>query len=192
MALIATMLKKFNYFFHQPEIDLSFPSYALRMNDQTFQVMKASDENISDLLVLEEQFYSGKTPWNKFSFESELKKHANSIYLVVYKESTLVAFVGMRIQAQEGHITNIAVKPTYQHQGIGTYLLKLMIELAKRNHAVQMTLEVRVDNSIAKKLYQSLGFKANFIRKNYYASEQMDALNMIKKFTSDIKEEALN
>lgn len=192
MALIANMLKKFNYFFHQPEIDLSFPSYALRLNSQTFQVMKASDENISDLLVLEEQVYSGKTPWSKFSFESELKKHANSIYLVVYEGSTLVAFVGMRMQAQEGHITNIAVKPTYQHQGIGTYLLKVMIELAKKNQAVQMTLEVRVDNVGAKNLYQSLGFKPNFIRKNYYAAEHIDALNMIKNLTSNTQEEVAN
>ena len=191
MALIATMLKKFNYFFHQPEIDLSFPSYALRLHDQTFQIMKASDENISDLLILEEQVYSGKTPWNKFSFESELKQHANSIYLVVYEGSILVAFVGMRMQAQEGHITNIAVKPTYQRQGIGTYLLKVMIELAKKNRAVQMTLEVRVDNNGAKSLYQSLGFKPNFVRKNYYVSEHMDALNMIKSLTNKTEGEAI-
>lgn len=191
MALIATMLKKFNYFFHRPEIDLSFPSYALRLHDQTFQIMKASDENISDLLILEEQVYSGKTPWSKFSFESELKKHANSIYLVVYEGSTLVAFVGMRVQAQEGHITNIAVKPTYQRQGLGTYLLKVMIELAKKNRAIQMTLEVRVDNNGAKSLYRSLGFKPNFVRKNYYASEQMDALNMIKNLVNKTEEGAV-
>lgn len=192
MALIATMLKKFNYFFHQPEIDLTFPSYALRLNGQTLQIMKASDENISDLLILEEQVYSGKTPWNKFSFESELKKHSNSIYLVVYESSTLVAFVGMRLQVQEGHITNIAVKPSYQHQGIGTYLLNTMIELARKNHAVQMTLEVRVDNDNAKSVYQGLGFKPNFVRKNYYVSEHVDALSMIKKLTDREGEEVLN
>lgn len=192
MALIATMLKKFNYFFHQPEIDLTFPSYALRLNGQTLQIMKASDENISDLLILEEQVYSGKTPWNKFSFESELKKHSNSIYLVVYESSTLVAFVGMRLQAQEGHITNIAVKPSYQHQGIGTYLLNTMIELARKNHAIQMTLEVRVDNDNAKSVYQGLGFEPNFVRKNYYVSEHVDALSMIKKLTDREGEKVLN
>lgn len=189
MALIATMLKKFNYFFHPDEIDLSFPSYAVRMNNQTFQVMKASDENIADLLVLEKEVYSGRTPWNKFSFESELKKHSNSIYVVMYEGSTLVAFVGMRLQAQEGHITNIAVKPSYQHGGIGTYLLKTMIEIASRNGAIQMTLEVRTDNEKAKSVYKNLGFVPNFIRKNYYINEHADALSMILKI-NELEEEA--
>lgn len=186
MALIATMWKKFNCFFHQPQIDLSFPSFAVRINNQTFQVMKAADENISDLLVLEEEVYSGRTPWSRFSFKNELQKHNNSIYLVVYESSKLVAFIGMRLQAQEGHITNIAVKPSYQRQGIGTFLLKTMIELAEKNGAIQMTLEVRTDNNQAKSVYQKLGFKPNFIRKNYYIKEHVDALSMILKI-SDIK-----
>ena len=41
--------------------------------------MKASDENIADLLGLEQEVYFGRTPWSRFSFKSELKKHANSL-----------------------------------------------------------------------------------------------------------------
>lgn len=190
MDLIAIMWKKFSYFFHPDKIDLSFSPFAMRLNGQTLQVMKASDENISDLLVLEQEVYSGRTPWNKFSFKNELQKHTNSIYLVVYEGSTLVAFIGMRMQAQEGHITNIAVKPAYQHQGIGTFLLKLMIDLARKNNAVQMTLEVRTDNEEAKGVYKKLGFEPNFVRRNYYISEHADALSMILKL-SDIKKKEI-
>lgn len=182
MVVIATMLKKFSVFLHPVEIDLSLPSFAVRRNGQTLQIMKASDENIADLLYLESLVYSGRTPWNKFSFKNELKKNKNSIYVVVYDGSIIVGFVGMRIQAQEGHITNIAVNPIYQHQGIGTYLLKLMVNMAKRNHAVQMTLEVRIDNYSAQSVYKKSGFLANFVRKNYYIAEHADALNMILKF----------
>ncbi len=107
MVQIATMLRKFSLFFHPVEIDLSFSPFALRLENETYQIMKASDENIADLLKLEQEVYFGRTPWGRFSFKSELKKHANSLYLVVYQGSTLVGFVGMRMQAQEGHITNI-------------------------------------------------------------------------------------
>lgn len=192
MALIATMLKKFNYFIHDDEIDLSFPPFAVRMQERTLQVMQASDENIADLLVLEQEVYSGRTPWNNFSFKTELQKHANSLYVVVYEGSTLVAFVGMRMQAQEGHITNIAVKPSYQRQGIGTFLLRTMIKVAMRNHARQMTLEVRTDNEAAKSVYKKLGFKPNFVRKNYYLTEHADALSMLLKISELKREEVVN
>ncbi|MDE7049865.1 MAG: ribosomal protein S18-alanine N-acetyltransferase [Lactobacillus sp.] len=183
------MLRKFSLFFHPEEIDLSFSPFALRLDNQTYQIMKASDENIADLLGLEQEVYFGRTPWSRFSFKSELKKHANSLYLVVYQGSTLVGFIGMRMQAQEGHITNIAVKPAFQRRGIGEFLLRTMIEIAQRNHAVQMTLEVRSDNYNAQSLYRKIGFRDNFIRKNYYLAEHADAVSMIKKIADKEQEE---
>ncbi len=56
------MLKKFSLFFHPAEIDLSFSPFALRLDNQTYQIMKASDENIADLLGLEQEVYFGRTP----------------------------------------------------------------------------------------------------------------------------------
>ena len=58
-----------------------------------------------------------------------------------------------------------------------------MIGIAQKNRAVQMTLEVRSDNYNAQSLYRKLGFKDNFIRKNYYTIEQADAISMIKELT---------
>ncbi len=95
----------------------------------------------------------------------------------------------MRMQAQEGHITNIAVKPAFQRRGIGEFLLRTMIEIAQRNHAVQMTLEVRSDNYNAQSLYRKIGFRDNFIRKNYYLAEHADAVSMIKKIADKEQEE---
>ena len=86
------MLKKFkllNQFFHPEEnkVDMSFSPFITTIGGLTLQVMQAGDENIPDLLVLERQVYSGHTPWSKFSFETELRKRQNSLYLVVYHAS---------------------------------------------------------------------------------------------------------
>lgn len=54
-----------------------------------------------------------------------------------------------------------------------------MIDRARENESDCVTLEVRTDNEIAQRLYQSLGFKGNFIRKNYYQDTHTDALNMV-------------
>ena len=75
MARIATMLKKFSLFFHPVEIDLSFTPFALRLDNETYQIMKASDENIADLLGLEQEVYFGRTPWSRLYFYIEIKKH---------------------------------------------------------------------------------------------------------------------
>ncbi|NRN93139.1 N-alpha-acetyltransferase RimI [Lactobacillus helveticus] len=175
------MLKKFNQFFHQSvnQIDMSFTPFILVINGKILQVMQANDDNIPDLLVLEQQVYSGRTPWSQFSFATELRKRNNSLYLVVYHASNLVAFIGARFSPEETHITNIAVSPLYQHQHIGHYLMEMMINSARDKGSDCVTLEVRTDNEIAQRLYRSLGFTGNFIRKNYYQDTHTDAINMV-------------
>ncbi|WP_025080029.1 ribosomal protein S18-alanine N-acetyltransferase [Lactobacillus hamsteri] len=175
------MLKKFNDFFHPVEnrININFSPFIMTVNGKVLQVMQATDNDIPGLLILEKQVYSGQTPWSSFSFESELKKRKNSLYLVVYQASTLVAFIGARFYSRETHITNIAVAPQFQGQHIGKRLMELMIDRARENDNECVSLEVRIDNEIAKKLYRSLGFEEIFIRKNYYQDTHTDAINMI-------------
>ena len=142
------------------------------------QVMQATDDNIPDLLILEKQVYSGSTPWSSFSFKTELAKRQNSLYLVVYHESTLVAFIGARFHPRETHVTNIAVAPEFQRKHIATYLMNFIIDKARINDSEAVSLEVRVDNRGAQSLYRKLGFKSTFIRKNYY-QDDTDAINMM-------------
>lgn len=178
------MLKKFrriNDFFH-PEanrVKMNFSPFVMLNHGQILQVMKATDNDIPALIVLEKEVYSGHTPWSSFSFKTELEKRKNSLYLVVYNASNLVAFIGARFHPREAHITNIAVAPAYQNQHIGRRLLELMIERARQNQSECVSLEVRIDNQVAKHLYRSLGFEATFIRKNYYQNIHTDAVNMV-------------
>lgn len=173
------MLKKFNQFFHPRSlVDVSFTPFAVNINGKILQIMQATDDNIPDLLLLEEQVYSGRTPWSQFSFKTELRKRNNSLYLVVYNESKLVAFIGARFTPEEAHITNIAVAPQFQNQHIGHYMMELMINRARKNNCDCVSLEVRIDNEAAQHLYRVLGFEGNFIRKNYY-QDSTDAMNMV-------------
>lgn len=174
------MLKKFKNFFHPIEnkIDMSFSPFIISIDGKRMQVMQATDDNIPDLLILEKQVYSGSTPWSSFSFKTELAKRKNSLYLVVYYESILVAFIGARFHPRETHITNIAVTPEFQRKSIATYLMNFIIDKARNNGSEAVSLEVRVDNKGAQSLYRKLGFKPTFVRKNYY-QDNTDAINMI-------------
>ena len=184
MDRIVIMLKKFkglNQFFHlaQNKVNLTFSPFVVTIDKQVLQVMQASDDDIPNLLMLEQKVYSGYMPWDELSFRTELNKRKNTLYLVVYHVSTLIAFIGVRFRSREAHITNIAVAPEFQHQHVGTFLMQLMIERARQNGSECVSLEVRVDNELAQKFYQLLGFEATFIRKNYYQDIATDALNMV-------------
>ena len=90
----------------------------------------------------------------------------------------IVGFIGSWIMADEAHITTIAVREAYRRQGIGELLLISAIELAMELKADIVTLEVRVSNTGAQKLYSKYGFTQVGLRKGYYTDNREDAIIM--------------
>ena len=76
-------------------------------------------------------------------------------------------------------IDNIEVDFAHRGKGIGTKLMSYLISLAMEKKVVNITLEVRVSNEIAKHLYKKFGFKEVALRKFYYGDE--DAILMEKQ-----------
>ena len=76
------------------------------------------------------------------------------------------------------HIANIAVAPTFRHMGLARRLLRHTLQRAAKDGMRYATLEVRVSNSAARALYESLGFEVAGRRKRYYRDNQEDALSM--------------
>ena len=90
----------------------------------------------------------------------------------------IIGFTSMWVMADEAHITNIAVRQSHQRQGIGELLLISIIDLANELKASIVTLEVRVSNLVAQKLYRKYGFEQVGLRRNYYTDNREDALLM--------------
>lgn len=181
MQKIQVMLKKFSEFWHEePAKNMEFEPYVTTINGHLLQLMKASDEIIVDLLQLEQKVYAGRTPWDKFSFKTELAKWRNSLYLVAYESSQLVGFIGMRLNEKDMHITNIAVDPQYQRQGIGKLLLQIAIDKGYQNDARTVSLEVNINNKKARNLYHNFGFDVTQVHEKYYQDDgtNADALEM--------------
>ena len=80
----------------------------------------------------------------------------------------ITGFAGFWVMADEAHITTIAVRETYRRQGIGESLLISIISLATELKARMVTLEVRVSNTVAQKLYTKYGFTQVGIHRGYY------------------------
>lgn len=68
-------------------------------------------------------------------------------------------------------IENIFVLEDYRGIGIGNKLMAYLVSIAIENRAVNITLEVRESNEIAKRLYKKFGFREVAMRHHYYGDE---------------------
>jgi ribosomal-protein-alanine N-acetyltransferase len=91
---------------------------------------------------------------------------------------SIVGYAGLWLMTDEAHITTIAVDPDFQGNGIGELLLVALIDRAKQIGARWLTLEVRVSNDVAQRLYEKYTFKEMGIRRRYYSDNAEDALVM--------------
>lgn len=106
--------------------------------------------------------------WSVDVLKSELL-NSNSKYLVAKKENEIIGFAGIWKAVDDIHITNIVVKKSFRNKGIGSIILKQLIEISKLEQNINsITLEVNIKNVPAQKLYEKFGFKNVGIRKRYY------------------------
>lgn len=145
------------------------------MNKQLiFRLMEAKD--IDQIMRIEKECFA--TPWSRESFENELTENRYALYIVLEEEDQVIGYCGSWLIIDEIHITNIAILPEHRGRKLGEALLTKVMEIARREGARRMTLEVRVSNHVALSLYRKLGFQEGGIRKNYYTDNYEDALVM--------------
>jgi len=118
-----------------------------------------------------------RTPWSRSMFASELAK-STSICLGAFQGEDLIGYIVNSRYVDAWHVMNVAVDPDYQRRGIATRLLERLFELTRDEHRRGYTLEVRVSNESAIRLYEKLGFTAHGIRRGYYTDNREDAVIM--------------
>ena len=127
---------------------------------------------------------SFNAPWPANAYRSELETNRLASYLVARIGDEIAAYGGMWLMVDEGHIITFAVHPAWRRQHIGERLLLSFIDLAVDRGAHEATLEVRLSNLPARRLYEKFGFRPVGIRKNYYQELNEDALIM---WTDDVR-----
>jgi len=133
-------------------------------------------KDASDVWEIEKLSFS--FPWSLDSFILEIEQNQCARYYTAKIGGKAVGYGGMWLILDEAHITNIAVHPDYRRQGIGRLLMQTLIREAAALGIERMTLEVRVSNHEAIRLYKRMGFEEGGIRKKYYPDNQEDALIM--------------
>ncbi len=143
-----------------------------------FTVRPAEEYDISAIASLEEECFS--SPWSENSLKESMAA-STRFFVAQNKKGEILGYGGVSVICDEAYITNIAVTSESRRKGIGTYLVARIISEARLSAAF-VSLEVRVSNKTAIRLYEKLGFKQEGRRKNFYISPTEDALIMTKRF----------
>ncbi len=143
-------------------------------------IRKLDYQDVDAVCQLEEEAFS--KPWHKQSF-LEMIENKDALYLVAITEKNqVVGCCGLRNIVGEGDISNVVVKKEFQNRGIATQMISELLKKGKEIYQIEaFTLEVRVKNQYAIRLYQKFGFVSEGIRKDFYEKPKEDAMIMWKR-----------
>ena len=140
-----------------------------------------TEHDLVEVCAIEEM--SDLSVWGWEAYHNEMQSGMDTIMLVARLASRtaqfeLAGFIVARVIADELHVNNVAVRPEFRGQGLGSVLLQTTLDRARKREAKVAQLEVRAGNAAAQKLYHRCGFAAVGRRRNYYRQPTEDALLM--------------
>ena len=166
----------------------------------TVSFRQANEEDLDGIVRLEERCFP-EEPWSRQMFTEELKNEM-ALFMVAEarddepaesespetadagsaaetKGELIGYFVAWAIPPLESQVGSIAVLPEYRRHGIGRRFMEILFDICREFGIPDIYLEVRVSNTPAIKLYESMGFKTDGLRKQYYQNGE-DAYTMAR------------
>jgi ribosomal-protein-alanine N-acetyltransferase len=116
-------------------------------------------------------------PWSERFFRQEIEVECARSFLAE-SEGRIAGYILFWLLPGEIDIHNIAVHKDFRRRGLGRRLLENVIMEGRNRASARITLEVRKSNTVAQKLYESLGFTVSGVRSGYYSDDGEDALLM--------------
>ena len=140
---------------------------------------------LGDLRAIEEiERRSYPTPWSRTMFAGELGKPTSRCY-GAFDDDLLRAYLIVARYVDAWHVMNVAVDPDARRRGIAQAMLEHLFDDTSDDGTRGYTLEVRVSNAEAIRLYERLGFVSTGIRRGYYTDNREDALIMWRDAKSE-------
>ena len=149
-------------------------------------IREGNESDIPALVKMENLCFPD--PWSKDLFEAEFSNPLVRYFVAEADDGNaescdgIIAQIGFLCVADECQINNVAVHPTYRKTGVGSELLELILDTTEEEGVEFWTLEVRVGNDPAIKLYKKFGFDVVGERPNYYENGEA-AILMTREMT---------
>jgi ribosomal-protein-alanine N-acetyltransferase len=148
------------------------PATALRERPQlTIRPLTYGD--LPDVIAVERRSFPA--PWSLAMFVLELSK-PSSVCVGAWRDGELIGYLICSRYHTVWHLMNIAVRDDNRRTGIATTMIEHLFRTAGDHD--RYTLEVRVSNAEAIRMYESFGFRTAGVRRRYYHDNNEDALIM--------------
>lgn len=147
-----------------------------------------TDKDIDAVLSIEKAVF--RHPWTKDFFRLIIADTSNYV-ITLRSGNDIIGYGGYHLLKDKGnflgtkreykkiiHIINIAIRPSHQHRGFGTFLMNTLLNKALSQNAEYCYLEVRPSNTNALSFYRKFNFSIIGIMDNYYPREHENAFVM--------------
>ncbi len=138
-------------------------------------IRELRESDIERVSQIEAESFS--LPWSANAFR-QLLDDTNSIYIVCEEDGVVAGCCGVTDVSGEGNINNVVVAKEFRNKGIGLDLVLETLKRGRERGVEEFTLEVRVSNAPAIKIYQKAGFVSEGIRPRFYEKPVEDAMIM--------------
>lgn len=112
--------------------------------------------------------FMDKTFPSEKTVEKTFEVNTFAHYLFYIKQKKCLGYLAYSLIYDRIEIDQIEVKESERKKGIASELMKKLIEIAERENAINITLEVKENNNAALALYHKFGFQKKAIREKYY------------------------
>ena len=140
----------------------------------TIRMMELDD--IEQVMAVDKASFPA--PWPEEIFTQEIRDNEFAFYYVLEQKGKIIGYAGTWMVLGDAQITNIALLPEMRGKKLGERLFKHVLAQAMMIGMERLSLEVRVSNVIAQKMYRKFGLVPGGIRKNYYSDNNEDAIVM--------------
>ena len=131
-------------------------------------------QDLEVLAALEQELF-GTEAWSLASWWGELAGRPRREYLLAEDSEGVAGYAGLDHAGDISDVMTIATLPRVRGRGLGRRLLDELVARSRAAGAQRLLLEVRADNTAARGLYDSAGFRLLQTRRGYYPSG-VDAL----------------
>jgi len=135
-------------------------------------IREMTEDDIVPVSIIEEECFS--MPWKPDDFRDMIERD-NMTYVVAEYEGRIIGGAGLMCIVGEGNITNVALTKDFRGKGFSKPMLEALLIKGRELGCEAFTLEVRVSNEPAIRLYESLGFIKEGIRPGFYERPKEDA-----------------
>lgn len=140
------------------------------------------NRDMPEVLAIEERAF--EHPWGEEEFIDSLRQR-HCIGMVAEHNERVVGFMVYELHKNRLHVLNFAVSDSVRRRGIGSQMIRKLVDKLSPQRRNRIMLEIRETNLSAQLFFRDLGFRAISLLRDFYEDTAEDAYLMQFRYRSE-------